>query len=168
MRTLYLLCVGLHVLAATTWIGGMAFLVFVLVPILRRSDAAPEARVRLLRELLLRFRTIAWVALATLVATGAGNLWFRGVRPEDFFTGRTFALTGDWGVHLAEKLALVALILVVSCVHDFWIGPRAQRLARESPASQVRERFRRAASWAGRLNFVLALVVLLLALQLVR
>jgi uncharacterized membrane protein len=168
MRTLYLLCVGLHVFAAIVWIGGMAFMVFAIVPTWRKSVAAPEVRTRLLHELAIRFRTIAWIALATLVATGAGNLWFRGVRAEDFFSGRTFAGTGPWGVHLAEKLAVVAVILLVSAAHDFWIGPRALRQAQEAPEAPARERFRRAASWAGRLNFVLAVIVLALALQLVR
>jgi uncharacterized membrane protein len=167
MRAVYLLCVGLHVFAAMTWIGGMAFMVFVLVPTLRRGGVAPEARARLLRELAFRFRAVGWIALGTLVATGIGNLWFRGVTAADFFRGRTFAL-GDWGRTLLEKLAVVAVILVLSVAHDFWIGPRAVRAVDADPSSPRAETLRRTASWAGRINFVLAIAVLALALQLVR
>ncbi len=167
MKALYLLCVGLHVFAAMTWIGGMAFMVLILIPTLRRSTEAPEMRLRLLHDLALRFRTVGWIALGTLVLTGACNLWFRGVTAADFFTGRTFAL-GDWGRHLAEKLCVVLAILAISVSHDFWIGPRAVRLAQQAPGSPERERFRKLASWAGRLNFLLALIVLALAIQLVR
>jgi uncharacterized membrane protein len=168
-----------------TWIGGMAFMVFVLMPTLRKS-VAPEERTRLLRGTALRFRSLGWFALGTMVLTGIGNLWFRDISPAEFVAGKAFRM-GDWGRTLAEKLAVVAVILVASATHDFWIGPRTLRLA-ESPtchpersegpsrgrglegqsASRERERFRRIASWAGRLTFVLALVVVALAVQLVR
>jgi uncharacterized membrane protein len=167
MRALYLSCVLAHVVAATTWIGGMAFMVLVLVPTLRRKSDAAAARVRLLHELALRFRNVGWIALGTLVVTGTGNLWFRGVSASDFFSGRTFQL-GSWGRALGGKLAIVSAILVISVAHDFWIGPKAARVARDAPDSPQRERLRRLASWAGRLNFVLALIVLGLAIQLVR
>jgi uncharacterized membrane protein len=167
MRAIYLLCVGLHVFAAVTWIGGMAFMVFVLIPTLRKSTDAPPARVRLLHELAVRFRTVGWIALGTLVATGTGNLYFRGVTAADFFSGRTFAL-GEWGRTLAVKLAVVAVILAISVSHDFWVGPRAVQLAHESPGSKAHERLRRAASWAGRINFLLAIVALACAVALVR
>lgn len=98
---------------------------------------------------------------------GLGNLWFRGISPLAFVGGAAFHV-GDWGRTLAEKVRVVAVILATSGVHDFWIGPRAARLARTEPTSRQRERFRWIASWAGRVNFLLALVVLGLAIQLVR
>jgi uncharacterized membrane protein len=166
MRTLYMVGVGIHIFAAMTWIGGMAFMVFVLVPTLRKGEEA-QARLRFLHDLALRFRTVGWIALGTLVATGAGNLWFHGVTVADFFSGHVFEM-GQFGAALEWKLATVAVILAISATHDFWIGPRALRLVREAPESKERERYRRLASWAGRLNFVLAIVVLAFALQLVR
>jgi hypothetical protein len=101
------------------------------------------------------------------VATGCGDLWFRGFAPSDFINGRIFA-SGDWGHVLAAKLVIVGTVLVLSVTHDFWIGPRAVRLARETSGSGERERSRKMASWAGRVNFLLSLAILALALQLVR
>ena len=53
-------------------------------------------------------------------------------------------------------------------VHDFWLGPRATRLAREDAPAAVRERWRRVASWMGRTTFLLSLAVMALAVTLVR
>jgi uncharacterized membrane protein len=53
----------LRVLAAITWIGGMLFIALVLVPITRRlSD--PALRTRFVRDVGVRFRTIAWLPSA--------------------------------------------------------------------------------------------------------
>lgn len=165
MHTLYLVSVWLHILAAMTWLGGMLFLVTVLVPMLRR----PEMRARALEMFHLigvRFRVVGWVALGTLVVTGVFNVLHRGYRLSDLFDGRAYA--GPWGHTLAAKLAFVLLILAFSAVHDFWLGPRATRLAREGAPAEQRERYRRAASMLGRASLIFALVILALAVKLVR
>ncbi len=67
MHSLYLLSVWVHILAATVWIGGMLFLVLVVVPWLRkgtRSDAAV-----LLRETGERFRNVGWICFVVLLIT---------------------------------------------------------------------------------------------------
>ena len=56
MHALYLLSVWIHILAATVWIGGMSFLVLVVVPWLRRGGRV-EAAV-FLRETGERFRNV--------------------------------------------------------------------------------------------------------------
>ncbi|MBI4013479.1 MAG: DUF4149 domain-containing protein [Candidatus Rokubacteria bacterium] len=130
----------LHLMAAITWIGGMLFVALVLVPVTRRVTD-PALRTRLVQEAGRRFRTVGWIALGLLAASGLGNLWFR---PYLLGVPRF-----QW------KLGLVVLALVLSAVHDFALGPRAGRPGAD-PVLRVR------ASWLARVNvLVVALVVLL-------
>lgn len=165
MRALYVSSVWLHIIAASAWIGGMLFLVTILVPMLRRPETRGHAA-PLFHAIGLRFRGVGWVALSTLVVTGVVNLICRGYSLSDIFTGRVFA--GPWGSTLAHKLALVAAVLVLGLVHDFFVGPTAVRLADEGADAARRERWRRAASWMGRITMLLALAIVALAVMLVR
>jgi uncharacterized membrane protein len=135
----------LHVVAAITWIGGMLFLALVLVPVTRRED--PALRARLFHAAGIRFRTIGWIALGVLVATGIGNLWLNP------------ALLALPRLHL--KLGLVALALILAVVHDFILGPRAGK-----PGASASVRVR--ASWIARVNVLIVLVIVLLGLALLR
>jgi uncharacterized membrane protein len=151
-----------HIVAAIAWIGGMIFLVVVFVPVLRKT-AEPASAIRLFHLLGRRFRTVGWVALGTLVVTGAMNVTYRGYGLLDWLTGNVFA--GQWGRTLLHKLLLVGAILGLSVVHDFSLGPRALAAPEGTPA---RERLRKLASWFGRITFVLALAVVAFAVQLAR
>ncbi|MDF2696757.1 MAG: copper resistance, partial [Labilithrix sp.] len=151
--------------AAMTWIGGMIFLVTVLVPMLRQPHMRDRA-MAMFHLLGVRFRRVGWFALTTLLVTGVINVLHRGYRFEQLLTGEVFA--GTWGHTLGVKLVLVALIFVSSVVHDFYVGPTATRLAREGASPERRERLRRLASWMGRSTLLLALTVVAFAIMLVR
>lgn len=133
-----------HVLAAITWIGGSLFVALVLVPVARRLED-PRLRARLVQETGRRFRAVAWVALALLVLTGVGHLW---LHPGFLASPR-----------LRVKLALVALALVLSALHDFVLGPRAGAPGAD-PALRVR------ATRVARLNVLVALAIVALGLAL--
>lgn len=164
VRTLYLVSVWLHILAATIWVGGMGFLVLVVVPWLRRGGRDVAATV--LRETGSRFRTVGWTCFAVLTATGTFNAWIRGVRPRDFVDPAW--LTSSFGRSLTLKLSIFALVLAISVVHDFVVGPRATVAIERDPRSAEAARLRRAASLLGRANALLALALLALAVALVR
>ncbi|OGL17383.1 MAG: hypothetical protein A3F92_05195 [Candidatus Rokubacteria bacterium RIFCSPLOWO2_12_FULL_71_22] len=144
MRTLSLLLRWLHVLAAVTWLGGMLFVALVLVPVTRRLDD-PALRARLMHLTGVRFRTVGWIALALLVATGVGNLL---VYPAFLASPRLHA-----------KLALVLLALVLSVLHDFVLGPRAGAPGAD-PALRAR------ATWVARLNVLVVLAIVALGVSL--
>jgi uncharacterized membrane protein len=165
MRLLYLACVWLHILAAMLWIGGMLFLVTVIVPMLRRPEMRAKA-LELFHVLGVRFRRVGWFAITTLILTGIGNLLLRGFTLSQIVDGEVFA--GPWGHTLALKLIFVLVLVASSAVHDFYVGPSATRLARENAPPQRREAFRRAASWMGRASLLLALAIVALAVALVR
>jgi uncharacterized membrane protein len=133
-----------HLVAVLTWVGGMLFIALVLVPVTRRLDDA-ALRTRLVQDSGRRFRTVGWIALAVVVATGLGNLAFR---PELLGAPRFWL-----------KAALVALALLLGAVHDFVLGPRAGRPG-APPSARAR------ASWIARLNVLVALAVVALGLAL--
>lgn len=161
--TLYHLNVTLHVLAAILWLGGMFFLSLVGAPVLRGLE--PESlRADVFRRIGARSRTVGWGAIAVLLATGVANLRFHGLlhgavlRDPAFWSGR-------YGSALAWKLAAVAVMLVVQALHDFVLGPRASRL---EPGSPEAIRSRRAATWLGRVNGIVGVLLVLAAVRLAR
>jgi uncharacterized membrane protein len=165
MRVAYLLSVWLHILAATVWVGGMAFLVLVVVPWLRSSgDRARGAS--LLRDTGRRFRNVGWTCFAIVLVTGAFNLAARGVRLSDF--ANPVWLASPFGRAVWCKLGVFAGVLVVSIVHDFGVGPRATAVMERDPRSPEAEKLRKLASVLGRTNALLALVLVALGVIIVR
>ncbi len=134
----------LHVLATVTWLGGMLFIALVLVPITRQIEAA-ALRTHLVQAIGLRFRTVSWIALGVLVATGIANLW---LHPFLLEVSRLY-----W------KLGLVVVALVLGAIHDFVLGPRAG-----APGADPSLRLR--VSWLARVNVLVVLVIVLLGLSL--
>jgi len=163
MREIYLLNVTVHVLAAMLWLGGMFSLALVGAPALREVDP-PALRAMLFARIGRRLRGVGWGAIAVLVVTGIGNLAFAGT----FRGGRIFSAElwrSPYGHALALKLAAVAAMVVVSAVHDFWLGPLAGRLTPGSPrALQARSR----AAWLARINALAGILIVAAAVRLAR
>jgi uncharacterized membrane protein len=164
VQALYLFSVWLHILAATAWIGGMLFLVLVVVPWLRQSDRANAAV--MMSETGRRFRTVGWVCFFILLLTGSFNLWVRGVRFASFTQSEWLA--SPFGKTVLFKLAIFALVLVVSTVHDFVIGPAATRALARDPRSAQAAVLRKRASQLGRVNVLFALLLIAAGVAIVR
>ncbi len=163
---MYQLSVFLHLLGAIVWVGGMLFLALVVVPVARRLP--PAERGALFGALGRRFRAVGWACIALLIVTGLINSAFRGLTWGSLFSGQIFGSV--FGRILGVKLALVAVILALSVIHDFFLGPASVR-ALERAADMAPERvttLRRHASWLARVNALLALLVIALAVALVR
>lgn len=160
--TLYDLNVTLHVLAAIVWLGGMFFLALVGAPVLRSLE--PRLRAQLFRDLGLRFRRVGWIALAVLLVTGVVNLELRGLLRWEVLGSGAF-WTAAYGRALAVKLVTVLVMLVLSALHDFLLGPWAGRLP---PGSDAAQAIRRRASWLARVNVLVGLVLLVAAVRLTR
>ena len=153
--------IWVHVIAACLWIGGSLFLVGVLLPVLR-SDRWAEHYRPLLRDIVLRFRSVAWGTLAVLVLTGTALTGHR--------LGGDFAslLDSGWGRTVAVKAGIVAVILTLAAVHDWRTGPKAMEALRADPDGAAAARLRATAMWVGRINLLLGLVVVWLAVGLPR
>lgn len=164
MHTLYLLSVWFHILAATVWLGGMAFLVLVVVPWLRKGGA-PSAAV-FLRQTGERFRNVGWVCFGIIAVTGTFNLWMRGVRFGDFARSEWYG--SAFGGTVVFKLGAFATVLLVSALHDFVLGPRATAAIARDPQSGEAQALRRRASLVARANVLLALALVAAGVMLVR
>lgn len=163
---MYHVSVFLHVLSAVVWIGGLLFLALAAIPVARRLPEPLRAEV--VAALGHRFRPVAWICVALLVATGTANLAYRGVTWESVLTGRLWE--SPFGQVLAWKLALVAAMVILSAWHDFSLGPKSTELARRANPGDEPQRaaLRRRAAWVGRVNALLALGILATAVMLVR
>ena len=123
-----------------------------------------------LRKAALRFRGIAWVLLALLIVSGAAALEGRGIGFD------RFSEDGFWsteiGTVLLFKFVLVGVLLVMSGIHDFILGPRLAEAMSQVPRGE-----RPPVSIAGarkrmimlaRLNLAVAITAAVVGLMLVR
>jgi uncharacterized membrane protein len=166
MHRLYELSVWIHIVAATVWVGGMLFLVLVIVPYLRGADVDRAQATALLRATGLRFRRVGWICFAVIATTGTFNLAFRGVQLADF--ARAEWRASSFGRTVLLKLGVFAVVLVLSAIHDFVIGPRASAELARDARSESAQRLRKAASRLGRITALLALLLIALGVVLVR
>ncbi len=106
-----MLIMWIHLVAAITWIGGMLFLWLVLRPVLSTLPSGTED-LNTLQRVEERFKTVRWVSLLTLLATGIYNL---------IHEGGSARLESGWGGILMIKLLLVAIVMGLSGMNDFFL-----------------------------------------------
>jgi len=150
---------SLHILAAVSWIGGMLFLSLLLAPLVR-SEAIPGSQA-LFRAAALRFRLMVWSAIALLLTTGPVLAGQRGISLLD---------PNRWPEPLTTKLALVALLLLLTVTHDLLLGPLVSRISTRPASFRTRQEqtILRVSRWLSRLALGVALAVLVAAVVLAR
>lgn len=161
MSWIYDIAVVVHVVCATIWVGGVVFMGAVAVPAARKLPDAQRREVT--RRLGFAFRPVGWLALALLVSTGIYMMYAWGATVENvldlsFFEAPHLRLLG-------YKLVAVLIMLVVSGIHDWYLGPRSAQVA---PESSEAEKLRKLASQLGRITGVLVLVIVCLAVFVAR
>jgi len=155
------------VLSAIIWLGGMLFIAIVMVPTLRKFEPQ-EYRNKILSSSGLRFRTVSWIAISVLLATGVLNAFNRGVTLHTISSGALFL--SNFGKILTLKVVLVLLMLVLSAIHDFFLGPKLTQLissAESIPNLQsALKKYRKYVSWFARVNVSLGIIVVACAVML--
>jgi copper resistance protein D len=164
MYSLFVVSMWFHLLAAVVWIGGLLFISMVLVPTLRDPALRPQAML-LLRTAGRKFQRVAYASLIVLLVTGVANVYFRVGGSLDVLGG---FMGVWWGQMLAAKVALTLAVIGLALYHDFAVGPAATRALETAPHTEEAQALRRRASWIGRINLLLSLVIMTLALLLVR
>ncbi len=165
-QTVYFFLALVHILAATVWIGGMVFIAAVVVPYARRlkDRAAAADLIQVTGKL---YKRVGHSALGLLLLTGFGMLPKRGIPHSELFNLDIWTANPNAQI-LGMKLILFVIMVGLGTYHDIAVGPRATELMRTSPGSPEALRARAAASWIGRINLLLSLVILFLAVALVR
>lgn len=151
----YLVLVFVHIVFAAFWIGGMLFLPLVVLPGIKNN---PD-RIAILYKTGITFRFYGWIALLGLLTTGLLNIYLRGLP----FTWVFFSQS-DYGILVSYKLVLFVCILLISGVHDFFIGRKALDEMQSGDNSQLKL----VARWSGRISLLLSLVMAFLGLILSR
>jgi len=158
------LIVFIHVISAILWLGGMFFIALVMVPSLRKLGSR-ETRTEILSNSARRFRTVSWVAIPILVMTGIMNSINRGVSLHSISSGELFSST--FGKILLIKVSLVIMIIFLSILHDFILGPRLVESIKVSGQTSNRTsntvRKKELVSWIARLNLFLGILVVFCA-----
>ena len=160
--TWYHWVVFIHVMSAMLWVGGIFFVSLVAVPVARGLDE--RERTTLMSQLGRRFRTVGWWLLAVLWTTGLIQMHIRGATVANVLDG-TFFTRNEFGRIMGSKLLLVLVMMGISLIHDFVVGPRAAEVA---AAGGDPRQLRRVAAWLGRINALLALGIVGHAVVMVR
>jgi copper transport protein len=105
-----------HVLAASTWAGGVVAMVAVVMPAARTLDPLELGRV------VGRFSTMALVAVAVLVSTGLVQSFARLVLLQDLWET-------PYGLALLAKIVLLALTMALGALNLLVWGPRLRARA---------------------------------------
>jgi copper resistance protein D len=137
----------LHLVAAIFWIGGMLFLSLIIAPFLMTID--PNERRKVYRFVGQRYRKFAWVAIVILLITGPLNLYLMNIPFSSI-------ISPSHGMAFLVKIILVAIVVIISLIHDFYIGPKAR----------TDRRYSSYARFLGRINLFIALLVVLFAVLL--
>ena len=132
----------IHLLAACVWVGGSIALVVAGVPAARTLEG--EARGKMMRELGDRWRPLGYGALGILIVTGAI------LANHDLND-----CVSPFKAVLWVKVALVAVLLVVSYLHNYIYGPRLATEIREGRASASRGKL----VWVGWTSLALTITI---------
>ena len=125
---------AVHLLAAGAWLGGLVPLGYILLEYSVR-DGEPIVDVD---RILLRFSSMGYVAVATLVVSGLINSWFLVGSVSSLL--KTF-----YGQILLAKLAFFAAMLGLAAANRFWLVPRMIETRMGASGE--------AAVWLGRLRY---------------
>ena len=167
-EALRLTLVYIHFISAAFWIGGAVFVAAVLVPT-NRNFQPPGSGTRFLREAVRRFSRIGWIVLLVLIVSGLGVFERNGLMDR---LGDSDFWSTEIGTVIIIKGVFVSLMLILSYVHDFVLGPKlADALLALKPGERPTASFasaRRRLLVLARINLLVALSIALLGMMIFR
>ncbi len=115
----------IHIVAVAVWIGPQFFMFLVTVPAVRVIED-PAVRLQVMRVILGRFGWLAWAAMAVIVLSGVSNLF----QEADEF-GHLWDTDYRYFQIFSTKMVLVGLMVILTALHTFVIGPKQLRILEE-------------------------------------
>jgi copper transport protein len=109
----------LHFLAVSTWLGGLASLIYVLPTIVQASAATGE---RVLAQAVNRFSNLALAAVGVIVLTGTFQAWLEVGSWEGL-------IQTTYGLSITTKIGLLTVMLLLGAFNLLIIRPRLEWLA---------------------------------------
>jgi putative copper resistance protein D len=104
---------GIHLLGAIAFIGGTIFYQAVYRPAAALLAPRPDQAV-FTTKIEQRFRTLRWIGIVALLLTGFFNL---------LYEGGSARIASIYGGVLMLKLFLVLVLIALTGIHDFILGP---------------------------------------------
>jgi copper transport protein len=120
----------IHNVAASMWIGGVIYLAFVVVPVVRRSQTDGYVKASLLSLLIPRFSTIPVVILGIIVITGPFLLYL--LEPNLALT-----LASLYGKALIAKLILAAVMIGIGAYNQMIIQRDNLKVVLVAPTASI-------------------------------
>ena len=137
------------------WVGPQFFLFIAAVPAVRTIDDT-AARARVLRTITTRFGWMAWGALLVIVLSGISNLFQLGDETALDLGSPDYR----WFHVFTFKMVLVGVMVVLTALHTFVVGPRQLALMEQGDSGAEALRLRR-------LSIVMSSLVLLISIVVV-
>jgi len=107
--------IALHLVAGAVWVGGLLMILAGGIGAWRALEH--PTRTRLAREVVVRFSTIAMVAVAVIVVTGTVNSWFDFAAVRDLWSN-------TYGRTVSAKIILLLIALALAARHRFVVPAR--------------------------------------------
>lgn len=151
MKELIIACYWIHLVATVLWIGGIIFIIFIVIPSSRQVLGAESGK--LMGEISKRFTPLANYSIILLFVSGivlAGlNNQFSGVR----------ILESNWTMALILKLVLFFSMTAIHFYRGLVLAPKMMRTATQTEKTALQK----LSINLVKVNFTLGLSVLLLS-----
>ncbi len=135
----------IHIVCACFWVGGMLFMVFVSSPYIRKAPFKDEAFQNIGKNFS-RLGTLG--ALPILLTTGLLNMHFLNVPYKSLIHP-----TDLYQKTLMMKFHTFVLVLLISLIHDFYFGEKAQQSPKYAKITRV----------LGIINLILSVMIVFFA-----
>ena len=144
------ICLFVHIVFASLWLGGMLFMAIVLAPFVRNLPNSVE----IFKKVGIRYSVVGtFIGLPILFITGICNINNLGYSFFEVFKANHSNL---YLFTLKHKIYLFFLTFILAVIHDIFLGLRSDKS----------DKYRKGARIIGIINLFIALIIVYLASEL--